>query len=1410
MKPKKNSRAQRSRWVSPNMTRGKRLNQKIAVLMTVLMLLAMVPVAPLAAAEGDPLTVSISTAAGIQGENVTVDINLSNVAGYVYEGLSAANLVVNYDAVNLTLQSVNKGAAVPAEANFNYNETSPGVINLTESAANDSNLITGDGVFAQLIFTIKPGTPNGNYPIIFSNVEGDNAFTDAHTPGEAVVGFNLLGGGVNVVHPSLQITADKNELEVNLRDKLTLQLLDPAGNPYTTPSDVVCSLQTNSCGSFYPQAADVLPITTITIPLGSSSAEVYYRPEQVGAHEINISSTSYTPAVSAAAPLNINATPAAAVNDGLYMYAVDNYSAQIVAGKAMLVKVEAWLTDQYGNQVAHNAPLTVTLDVQTNDNSAAPSWQLLAADSENQLTETAINSVELPVGKNDAYFYFRDTRATTTSYYQPNIVAKFAGREFPLSVIIKPAATTKVVVAPANADNVTCLVYESMPIRVSLQDQYGNIAETQPPALTTVLSSSSPTGKFLYGDSGQEFNQLSFPAALGSVTRTTPLQIKNKYSSVESVTDPWESPNGKRILSVYVDLNSDGYYNNQNSTGYNTFYLYGWNGSSWIQVMPNYIYGNWNSNTSLYNFNTWIDVSYYNFTKIKLGMRLTSSTHSNDNSISVPEVLTEGFGNSHQIVYQDSTPGTHTITATADYTDLQTVSANLTFLPLPAQIVLTPEKSSWLINHRGKVTVSLKDTNGADFEVPEAMSEGLNIGLNHDRNGHFWSQLLGGIPCYNVVIPAGASSADFYFLPLVGGTHHLNAFIGGHDEIPDGQLAVNISKVSPVKLGFGVPPVLKAGQVQQIDINVLNQYNVNVAPGENLILNLSAKKNGQIVETAKFYTDPDKVGDAAYAVTTIELQPDQDMTSVYFQDTKTNSGIEIGVTNRALDSAFGIVQIVPGDPQKLIMEVKDLNDYNLNVAVNNGNSVYDTSINVPWHANKLDKLVTGQAYSVKIGLADAYDNPGALSSSPLMVDLLTNNPFGKFYQYADANGNNLSNRITQIPLDGSNGFSRQIWFKAGDPGSEAAITGNADGLTQANYSINVVEGDSLVFYFQNSQGYYGSDWHQSEGQAQKDSRIPVVVGLMNASSKNPAQAGTDVTINLEGASFYNSSCCDESTPIQQIVLPAGYSGVMVYMDTGTAAGPVTVTAKSSPLADANGTVYLGSRPYYGKWLARGWNTLSTPIALAAGKDNLDAIISEPEKIDIPYVWKDGSFKQLYRVQKGVWRILMDPAKGEDPNDPIFHLQPLDAIYIKMKASSCASFWASTSPTVAPIRPLNSGWNLIGPNIDVNIEREIEPSNMYFNNIMFAGEALNSIKGNYSQAVSPGLGEQVAWAFIPKDNGFIDEILGIIDEIYGIPGLHLRRAVMQAGCGYWVYLQEPDELAGFCGTPISNPSHSMYE
>lgn len=158
------------------------MKKLLALCLTVMLVVAMVPAFAVSAA--DAATINVSTAEGYAGDTVTVDVSLANNPGII-----SFKLKIAYDAEVLELTDKAAGAFTP----LNYSQTidaNPYIVNWVDAVNPDRT----DSAVVSLTFKIKDGAAIGESAI---TVEYDPE--DIYNFNWDNVAFEVVNGSVNVL-----------------------------------------------------------------------------------------------------------------------------------------------------------------------------------------------------------------------------------------------------------------------------------------------------------------------------------------------------------------------------------------------------------------------------------------------------------------------------------------------------------------------------------------------------------------------------------------------------------------------------------------------------------------------------------------------------------------------------------------------------------------------------------------------------------------------------------------------------------------------------------------------------------------------------------------------------------------------------------------------------------------------------------------------------------------------------------------------------------------------------------------------------------------------------------------------------------------------------------------------------------
>lgn len=122
------------------------------------------------------------------------------------------------------------------------------------------------------------------------------------------------------------------------------------------------------------------------------------------------------------------------------------------------------------------------------------------------------------------------------------------------------------------------------------------------------------------------------PAGSGqTVSTNTALRLSVNYHRANVWSNPWTPPGGGKIKRLHIKGKSE--------TRYDYGYVYGWNGSSWVELAKRC-----SPPGRILEYDEWIDVSNQNITQIRTRLTTDGSVLYNPTYVDVPEVELEGTG----------------------------------------------------------------------------------------------------------------------------------------------------------------------------------------------------------------------------------------------------------------------------------------------------------------------------------------------------------------------------------------------------------------------------------------------------------------------------------------------------------------------------------------------------------------------------------------------------------------------------------------------------------------------------------------------------------------------------------------------------------------------------------------------
>ena len=152
------------------------------LILTTLLLVCFVPGV---FATPNDLDVIISSTSGLPGDQVVVTIDLQNVAQSLAatetNGIYGSNFTITYDSTALQVGTISAGNLFTVPSDFLSNKSTLGKITLLSlDNSGGDNLITTDGTYATIPFTIKAGTPAAEYLLDFEGAVTINGLDELY------------------------------------------------------------------------------------------------------------------------------------------------------------------------------------------------------------------------------------------------------------------------------------------------------------------------------------------------------------------------------------------------------------------------------------------------------------------------------------------------------------------------------------------------------------------------------------------------------------------------------------------------------------------------------------------------------------------------------------------------------------------------------------------------------------------------------------------------------------------------------------------------------------------------------------------------------------------------------------------------------------------------------------------------------------------------------------------------------------------------------------------------------------------------------------------------------------------------------------------------------------------------------
>ncbi len=509
-----------------------------------------------------------------------------------------------------------------------------------------------------------------------------------------------------------------------IRGPITVQEQDALGNPTTTAETV--NLSSNSTGSFtFAATSGGTPVTSVAIPAGSSTATFFYGDSKAG-----------TPTLTAAATGLTSATQVETLRAGPPARLI--FTSAAVSGAASssdtLGPITVQEQDQFGN------PTTIAETVNLSSTAGTGTFAATSGG-------TATTSINIPVGSSSASFFYGDTSAGT-----PTITAAATGlTSATQGETITAGTPAKLVFSTAAVSGTASSSATLAPITVQEQDALGNPTTT---AETVNVSSSSSGAKFAATSGGTAVTSVAIPAGSSSVsffygdTKAGTPTITAAATGLTSATQGETITAGTPAKLVFTTLAVSGAASSSPTLGP-------------ITVQEQDALGNPTITAETVKLSSTAGTGTFAATSGGGGVT----------SVAIP-----AGSSSISFFYGDTKSGTPTLTAAATGLTSATQTETITG-GAPAKLAFTTPTQTGLATIAatlGPITVQEQDALGN----PATSAETVNLSSN-SSGPHAFAATSGGAAVTSVTIPAGSSSASFFYGDTKAGTPTITAAATG-------------------------------------------------------------------------------------------------------------------------------------------------------------------------------------------------------------------------------------------------------------------------------------------------------------------------------------------------------------------------------------------------------------------------------------------------------------------------------------------------------------------------------------------------------------------------------------------------------------------------------------------------------
>ncbi|HVV67086.1 MAG TPA: IPT/TIG domain-containing protein [Candidatus Saccharimonadales bacterium] len=857
-------------------------------------------------------------------------------------------------------------------------------------------------------------------------------------------------------------------IRVHAPTQMEAYLQDQYGNTTTADTDTDVTFTTSSSGGTFSNSSNG-PWTqsvTATIPAGGSTASVYYQDDTVG-----------TPTVSVASEGLQDDAQDLQVIAGLYngKLRFSTKPNQFVAGQSQAVTVQ--LMDDYGN------PTTATSNVPITINTSASTGEF----SSDGTTWTPGFSGTITSGQSSITAQYRDTKAGTITITALQTGAPATQIEYSPTVVAADAVRYAFLSAPQIiAKNAT-----SGAILVQLQDQYGNQAPAASNFTATVTTSSGSGELSLNGTDGWQTGNIGLPFTAGS------------SQGIVYYQDP-------TVGTYQLTASGNGLTSAQQS----------------IRVVEGIVAQLNISGPTTMQAGDAVALDVEAQTSDGLATPVADDTTidlTGDGEFSLTESpwtpitsLTLHAGESDQTVYyRSTTAGTNSLAAQE--------SPSQGWQPGQLDIAVGPTSFYKYAFTAHPATVPVTETS-SNFAVTAEDQYGNVVTLGQDTtaylytsagSGTFASDSSGQQTVTSVDIPAGASTAEFYYKDTALGNRTITASDKTPLDNPDQDIvnataAIDVVGQKASQVNFTTSPrTITAGDMSDaITIQLQKSDGSPAIQDHDVTLNLD---NFSGTSALTFYATPDS---ASTPITTVTVPAGSSTATFYASATKAGNQTvhvyDFNYEDVGLIQASQTLTIKAAAPQSLVFITPEQTI----------------------HSNQ-------DSDQMEVELRDAYNNKTA-AATDTQIQLSSTCGTGSFSLTAGGSWT----PITQVTLPAN---TSDLYFYYRDTGTgTCALTVSGTNLTSASQNITVIYSAATQLSF--------TTLPQTIVAGQTSDTITV-------SAKDVY--GNIAPVDTNTRVYFSSTAASGTFSNSSVVIPAGQSSVSVtYQDT--AAGSPTLWARDQP------------------------------------------------------------------------------------------------------------------------------------------------------------------------------------------------------------------------------------------------------